>query len=297
MAEGCRATAVTAAAIVLLLCGACGDAGNASDDRAKGDAVRDSLQRDVPAVVQRSDSVSASADDSADMIASPADVAAPARTQSGEPGATADADSGTDDQGDAGARALKRAAAEYADIRSMTASFTMVTSNPLLRSSAESAGKLYQQRPDRVALHFTKPAGDAIVSDGEYFWVYMPATYNDQVFRTPAAQAGSQAVDLQAQFVGNPLERFTYRNLGEEVVAGHAADVLLLTPRKPAQYRTLKVWIDQDDALVRRFEITEQSGVTRRIELSGLRTNVAIPSSVFHFTPPAGVRVVEQGAS
>ncbi len=196
--------------------------------------------------------------------------------------------------GDAGARILSKTSAKYAGVRTMTADFAMRTENPLLRSKSNSRGKLYQQRPDRIALRYSEPADEVILSDGQFFWVYLPSMYKGQVIKSPASAGGSNAVDLQAQFVGNPVERFQYTMQGTETVAGRATDVIVMVPRTRAQFKSLKVWIDRSDALVRRFEFVEHSGVIRHIELSNLRTNVGIPASTFKFTPPAGVRVVGQ---
>lgn len=194
-----------------------------------------------------------------------------------------------------GARILKRTASTYGAVRSMRADFTMHVENPLFKTSANSSGRLYQKKPDRIALRFTQPAGDMIVGDGTYFWVYTPSSMSkDQVLRTPAAAAGSNVVDLQAQFVGDPVKRFTYTIAGAETVNGRMTDVLTLVPRDAAQYRSLKVWIDRKDALVRKFTIEEQSGVRRTIQLNGLQINPAIDASIFRFTPPAGVHVVGQ---
>ncbi len=185
-------------------------------------------------------------------------------------------------------------ASKYETVRSLTADFVMRVENPLLRTKTEGRGKLYQQRPDRIALRFTRPAGEVILSDGQYFWMYLPSTYEDQVFRSPAAAAGSRVVDLQAQFVGDPVKRFSYTQQGTETVGGRATDVLMLIPRGQAQYRSLKVWVDREDALVRRFEFVESSGVIRHVDLTGVRINPVVPADMFKFTVPAGVRVVAQ---
>jgi outer membrane lipoprotein carrier protein len=195
---------------------------------------------------------------------------------------------------DPGARILKRAAAKYAGIRTMSANFALHTENPLLKTAADSKGKLYQQQPDRIALRFTDPPNDVILSDGEFFWFYTPSSMPGQAFRTPAGNANTKAVDLQAQFVGDPVERFRYTVVGTERVDGRETDVLLLMPRQREPYRTLKVWVDRGDALVRRFEFTEQSGVSRHIDLTNVQINAPVPASMFRFTPPAGVQVVEQ---
>jgi outer membrane lipoprotein carrier protein len=189
---------------------------------------------------------------------------------------------------------LERAAKAYAAVRTMQADFRMAVTNPLLRRTTNSAGTLYQQRPDRIALRFSDPAGDAIVGDGTWFWVYYPSVNPDQVIRMPASEGTTGGVDLQAQFLGNPVERFDATLHGSERVGGRETHVLTMVPRTPAGYTSLKVWLDTSDSLARRFEITEENGTVRRFELTNLRTNVAIADDVFRFTPPAGARVIER---
>lgn len=196
---------------------------------------------------------------------------------------------------DDGGQVLRRAAAAYEDVRSMQAAFVMQFNNPLLRQQTTSRGTLYQQRPDRIALRFTDPEGDVILSDGEHFYIYQPSIDANQATQTPASPGGGGGVDLQAQFVGNPTERFRYTLEGRESVGGRPADVMTLVPRTRAEYRSLKVWFDTRDSLARRFEITEHNGSVRRFDLSGLQVNTTIPPAVFRFTPPADVRIVRVG--
>jgi outer membrane lipoprotein carrier protein len=226
------------------------------------------------------------------------DVAAPASAPRAAASAAPDAATQPATQpsaADEGAAVLRRASAAYENVRSLQAEFEMNFENPLLRQRLTSRGTIYQRQPDRLALRFTDPAGDLIVSDGQYFWIYYPSNNAQQVTRAPAAAAGQSAVNLQAQFVGNPVERFSHTLEGAESVGGRQAQVLTLVPRQRAEYRSLKVWIDNRDSLVRRFEITEHNGSVRRFDLQKMQVNPAIPDAVFRFTPPDGVRVVSPG--
>jgi len=189
---------------------------------------------------------------------------------------------------------LRHAAAAYRAVRSLRAGFVQVVKNPLLGGAITSKGTIYQRRPDRFLMKFSDPAGDVLVSDGQWFWIYYPSVDPKQVIRTPAAGAG-QAVDLQAQFLGDPERRFSARLEGREAVAGRQAYVLDLTPRGSEAFKALKLWIDPDDYLVRRFEITEQNGSVRHLELSDLRVNVAAGDALFRFAPPAGAHIVTRG--
>ncbi|HEX6693912.1 MAG TPA: outer-membrane lipoprotein carrier protein LolA, partial [Longimicrobiales bacterium] len=273
---------------------ACGDRNDAAETQVDSTAV--SNGGTVP------DSLSQATPDSLDVAmpgtGSPSSGAAPgggsAPRSGGAPVGGASGGSAQNSGGDDGASILTRAASKYASVRSMRADFTMVTQNPLLRSTTTSHGRIYQQRPDRIALRFTDPAGDVILSDGTYFWVYTPSTTKGQVLRSPASAAGTSAVDLQAQFLGDPVKRFTHTMQPAESVDGRMADVLTLVPRGNEPFRSLKVWIDRSDSMARRFEVTERNGVVRRMELDNLQVNGTIPADVFRFDVPAGVRVLEQ---
>ena len=196
------------------------------------------------------------------------------------------------EQTDSAARILEQAAARYGELGSQQADFTMSYENPLLRSRTTGAGVLYQKRPDRLLLRFTEPVGDVILSDGRWFWIYYPSVDSAQVLRSAASAGASSGVDLQAQFLGDPTKRFAYTLDGRETVGGRAAWLLTLKPRERQGYRQLRVWIDQQDYLARRFEITEDNGSIRRFELRNLRLEPALADGLFRFDVPAGARVI-----
>jgi outer membrane lipoprotein carrier protein len=187
---------------------------------------------------------------------------------------------------------LERASARYQGLSALQADFTMTYENPLLRSRSTGEGVLYQKRPDRLLLRFSEPAGDVILSDGRYFWVYYPSIDAAQVLRSEASAGSTSGVDLQAQFLGDPARRFAATLDGEETVAGRRAWQLTLKPRERLGYQQLRVWLDQRDYLARRFEITEDNGSTRRFELRNLRLDPTFADNLFRFDVPAGARVV-----
>lgn len=187
---------------------------------------------------------------------------------------------------------LTRAAGAYQNVQSMRADFVQRRENSLLGSTTVSRGTLYQRRPDRFLMKFSQPAGDVIVSDGRYFWVYYPSADKRQVLRAPASQTASGGVDLQAQFLGDPVRRFNNTFHGIEKVSGRSAFVLTLVPKTNLGYKSLKVWIDNKDYLARRFVITESNGTVQDITLSNLTLNPTLNNSLFRFTPPADAHIV-----
>jgi chaperone LolA len=194
---------------------------------------------------------------------------------------------------DRAAEILTRVEQAANGIRSLEADFTQTLNVPLLGSSRRSAGKLYQRKPDRFLMRFSDPDGDVIVADGRYFWLYYPSSDRTQVIRTSIAEGG-QSVDLQQQFLSNPNQRFVATLAGDESVAGRSSYVLTLVPRGASAYKILKIWVDKEDYLVRRFEMTEENESVRRVELRNVRTNHALANSLFSFTPPAGAQIIQQ---
>jgi outer membrane lipoprotein carrier protein len=256
-------------------------------------AVHMPLPADNTEALQPGDTAARAADGPAGGAQAPVQPAAPPAQAARVPStATGGSDAaGTVDA----ATVLLGASAAYESVRSLRADFVMHRVIPALRQTITSRGTLYQRSPDRVALRFTDPEGDLILGDGEHFWVYYPSVNADQYMRQPAAEAGRSGVDLQAQFVGNPVERFDATLHGTESVGGRPAHVLTLVPRQRAEYRSLKVWLDTRDSLARQFEIVEHNGTTRRFELDNLQTNVTIPDATFRFTPPPGARNITAG--
>lgn len=189
---------------------------------------------------------------------------------------------------DAILRATSRA---YEDLRSFRATFEQTLQNTLLGRTTRSVGTLYQRQPDRFLMDFSDPAGDRIVSDGRYFWMYFPSVDAKQVIRS---SGGARGLDLHSQFIGDPVERFETTYHGTEAVHGRRAHVMTLVPRQALGYQRLKVWIDANDHLVRRFELTENNGNIRHFVLDDLTKNPSLSDDLFEFTPPAGSQVVER---
>jgi outer membrane lipoprotein carrier protein len=190
---------------------------------------------------------------------------------------------------------LDRASAAYQTIQTLSAEFTQVVVNPLIGAPDTTRGKLYQMRPSRFAMRFSRPRGDRIVADGRHLWLYTPSSTPGQVIRTAIPSTGTTGPNLIAQFVERPRERYRARYVRADSLADGVADVVALVPRATdLPYSEALVWIDREDGLVRRIEIVETSGQRRTLVLRNLVVNRGVPSREFIFSPPAGARVVDQ---
>ncbi len=191
---------------------------------------------------------------------------------------------------------VQRAVVAYRTVRTVKASFTQTLTNPLVGSKAVSHGEMVQRVPGRLSVRFTDPAGDRIVADGEWVWIYMPSSNPHQVIRMRAGHGAAGSPDVTSQFLESPTTRYRLSDGGTDAVHGRPAHIVVLVPRDPSiPFARARIWVDDKDALVRQFETEDTTGVVRLVTIDDVQVNVPVRASEFHFTPPPGVKVYEHG--
>ncbi len=188
---------------------------------------------------------------------------------------------------------VDRAVTAWVRVHSLSGTFEQTLSNPLLRSNNFARGEFRQERPNKLAIRFSEPAGDAIVADGRYLWVYLQQATPNQVIKRPASDLADVPIDV-GQFLESPAVRYDFIAKGAENVGDRPAHVLGLTPKRGTSslFTQATVWVDDADGLIRQFEVAETNGNTRRIRLSKLTVNPTLGSSDFSFMVPRGAKVI-----
>jgi outer membrane lipoprotein carrier protein len=190
---------------------------------------------------------------------------------------------------------LDRASATYQTITSLSADFVQVIVNPMIGAPDTTNGRLYQLRPSRFAMRFTDPKGDRIVADGRFLWLYTPSTTPGQVIRSRIPEFGTTGPNLIGQFVEQPRERYTAQYVRRDSLPDGVVDVIRLVPKEHDQpYSDAAIWVGREDGLVHRVDIKESSGQERTVILRNIKVNAGVPGRELTFSPPAGVRVVDQ---
>ena len=190
---------------------------------------------------------------------------------------------------------IKRAIAAWSRVKTLRATFEQTLTNPITGSAMVSRGELQQRKPNKLAITFTDPAGDRIVGDGKFVWVYLQSATPGQVIRLATTDAGAASTDLIGQFLSTPRSTYTATDAGADMVGNRAARaiVLLAKPGQRLPFVRAKVWVDAGDGLIRQFESTDVNGITRKVRLLTVRPNATVDDSAFAFEVPSGVRVVE----
>lgn len=190
---------------------------------------------------------------------------------------------------------LERASAAYLSARTLRAEFIQTLTNPRTGNVMRARGEFLQRGPQQFAFVFSEPAEDRIVADGEILWLYLPSTAKGQVLKVP--RAAGAGLDLAASVLRDPRARYKVEGGDESVIDGRTVRAVRLAPRtNDAPFARGTLWIDTQDALVRRAELVEHTGLVRLLDFTRVRTGVPLPRDAFTFTPPPGVRVIDQAA-
>ena len=141
-------------------------------------------------------------------------------------------------------------------------------------------------------MRFAEPAGDAIVADGTWVWLYHPSMEAGQVVRF-AAGATAPEHDLFSQFLENPAEKFVSSYLGPETLASGVAHRVLLAPRAPEGFVSAELWIDARDHVLRRVRVEDENGSIRTVSLTRVEGDPDdLDENWFRFVPPPGATVI-----
>ncbi len=193
---------------------------------------------------------------------------------------------------------LDGAVAAFQRVGTLRADFTQNVRDEMIGTNSTSRGEFLQQRPNKFSMRWRQPAGDVILADGSWLWVYLPSSAPNQVVTSAVTRGPGRTPDVVAEFLEQPRERFTVSYLRSEDIGNRPADALSFVPRQPnGPYRRVIIWVDRGDSLPHQVEITEASGTIRRITFDKMKVNVQIPASSFMFRPPANARVVDASSN
>ncbi|MBT1074753.1 LolA family protein [Geobacter grbiciae] len=198
----------------------------------------------------------------------------------------------------------------YASLRDLQASFAQRSELASVKKAQTGAGEVFIRKGSGAGamfrFNYTKPRQE-IISNGKKVWYYLPE--NRQVMTMDAASlfAGGGGVALSyLTGMGEVSRDFTVRFVGDGKDA-RGNYVLELVPKKPGQAfqklhltvsgRAVEEYLTQGRATVP-FPIVssvvfDQMGNRTAIEFSKVKVNRGVKASLFTFTPPPGVEVIQ----
>ncbi len=189
--------------------------------------------------------------------------------------------------------AYERVAKAWAATKTLDANFEQKITNPMIGKTATSRGRFLQQRPGKVSITFTDPAGDQIVDDGTNLWVYLPSSTPGQVLKLPSTADGAIVADLLGQLLDTPRKNFTISGGESSTIDGKATKRVQLVPKVngSAPFSKAVLWLDDASARPVRVQVIDGQGIDRTITLTSWSPDASLPANAFKFSVPKGAKV------
>ena len=157
------------------------------------------------------------------------------------------------------------------------------------KQSAE--GMVYFKKPGKMRWNYQKPTKQEMVSDGKSLWNYRPD--DRQVVVSPVTNAfqsrvpssflaglGNLQQDFQARWAKEPSSKENY--------------FLELTPQEAqGSLEKLFLLVDRESFKILQAKIQDVMGNVTQMSFSKIQFDNRLPDSLFTFTPPKGVEVIQ----
>lgn len=175
----------------------------------------------------------------------------------------------------------------YNQLRSLRSGFTESYEGLGIRRSE--SGTLTLLKPGRMRWDYSQPQGKLFLLDGKFAWFYSKG--DPQVQRVPAKQLDDLRSPLRFLLGHTELEK---ELTGLTMTAAPGSQFLLSGAVRGQEKRLKRLSVTVTAAgTITGIEIEEVDGALTRFRFTGEQTNPSLPDTIFRFTPPAGVPVVD----
>jgi outer membrane lipoprotein carrier protein len=180
------------------------------------------------------------------------------------------------------------------------------------------SGTVYFQRPGRMRWEYESPEQKLFLADGKTVWFYVPAdrtvtrgpVKESADWRTPLALLTGQAnlmklcskIELADHAPGLPPSHAVLRCLPKVEPRSHGSagkfgpeDSTELPGA--GEFTEVLIELDSSSGELARVTIRQPGGIELGYQFGDWRENLPLPEDLFRFQPPAGVAIVNGGAS
>jgi outer membrane lipoprotein carrier protein len=175
----------------------------------------------------------------------------------------------------------------YNQLHSLKAQFTEYYEG-LGRTRSES-GTLLLLKPGRMRWDYSHPSGKLFILDGKFGWFYTNG--DPQVQRIAAKQLDDFRSPLRFLLGHTQLEK-EIDHLTATPAANGAFTLTGIPHGQEKRVQRLTLTVTADGTITA-IDIQETDGADTRFTFTGEQPNAPVPPATFHFTPPAGVSVVD----
>lgn len=193
---------------------------------------------------------------------------------------------------------LEQLQKRYDQAKDFRARFSQTYTRAMVGRSTLSTGTLAFKKPGRMRWDYDKPEARMFLSNGQVLWLYEPE--EKQAFKQDLKSSQLPAALAFLMGKGRITDEFevTFAKPATDAKAplpGRPGDIRLsLSPKQPqSAYKSILFVVDAKESLVRESVLVDGQGNTNHFVFDGLEVNTKVPDSLFKWSPPAGVRVVD----
>jgi chaperone LolA len=189
-----------------------------------------------------------------------------------------------------GAEVIEKMEERFAKSKTYSATFEKQFFWAVLDRNMSREGKIHTRRPHEFRVEVED--GDLVIADGEAIWVYNKA--NEQVI------VGDYEGELRTpwEILVEYADGYAPVSVAETELDGKDAYIVILQPRPDApanlQVKRLRAWVDRKDWDLLQVEQLETNDDRRTYILRDHRRNKKMNDSLFQFTAPDDVEVIDR---
>jgi outer membrane lipoprotein carrier protein len=184
----------------------------------------------------------------------------------------------------------------FASMKDFQARFIQISKNSV-NQTQQDEGLLYLTKDKKMKLDYQKPEPKLWVSNGKTLYTYVPA--NRQVTQDPVkdSMADQMPILFLVGRAGLRKEFKDFREMKTKPPLFEGDTVIQLTPiRKNQEIQNITIEVNPQTSLIDHMAILYTDNSTTEYVFLNIEVNRNIPASMFEFTPPPGIRVI-QGSS
>ena len=195
---------------------------------------------------------------------------------------------------DQSAQLLDKVQMFYAGASDFLANFRQTYTYRIYGRKKVSTGRVFFKKPAKMRWDYEAPIKRVFVADGATLWVYEPE--ESQVFKRDLNSAQLPVALRFMKGEGKLSEDFIVTQVSVGPTVGHS--VLHLKPRVPSpDFVSLQLTVNRESGAVNSSMLTDPTQNTNRIDFVDVKVNQSLPDAGFSFTPPEGVRVIDEATT
>ena len=192
-----------------------------------------------------------------------------------------------------GTALLKRVAAKYASVSTLSAGFRQEVPLQNVGVVRKASGQVYFQRPLKMRWDYRTPKEQLFLADGKYYYFRPPDSPQVYRYRIEEKTVGGR-IPLLLLFGESDITEY-FRVEEASPLKGGRETALRMVPKGDGapDVKRVDLVVDDADLAIRQIHLYDRMGGSNHLYLDDIVINPILPPDMFRFRKPQGVDVVD----